>query len=592
MDLRRIGDGHLSPLDLEAIERNLLDRMKAIYNDILALRDLNVAPGRNRLTHKMLYNDILPESAKAYSEMNSLDVIRQVSEHDRKLRGGLPAIVADGEDVDIYFEVGAVDDNETLDATAGAYGMRSGQAQEMEVVVRYEGDSASPITLTHVSDTATTETIENIGSESWYFLISNMANPLSGITEYYFSQKVTPGSSTTLKSISIYLKRSSTGFTSAKLKCAIYTDYPNVINKPWPDSWTGLEQGIAPQIPNKKAEAEIDLDTGLSTTGEWVEIEFGAPYIRLSQGRTYHVVLWVPTAAGTAGGTLSLAYQSTGTYTGGFIQDFIPVSYDYWGFLTSGAEDMCLKIGELTETSATLATPSSYAGWQEASADVDLTLAHDLYEKSNLADFYVTVPDGVAINAIMLRDKASKGEAHWRADHVRTPHITNIRSRGASSKQIWLADGEGGTVWGSQLGYSFVPSYHSSTAWDGDAKSGADGIIDLSAVFGVPAGVKAVSARIAAIDETVDVIFRLSRDSSQLSNGISQRTQVANQYIHANGIVPCDANGDIYFSQSGELDGVSIEITGWWVGLIEGRVLADPDGNCILTPDGQFILVP
>ena len=30
-------------------------------------------------------------------------------------------------------------------------------------------------------------------------------------------------------------------------------------------------------------------------------------------------------------------------------------------------------------------------------------------------------------------------------------------------------------------------------------------------------------------------------------------------------IVPCDANGDIYFTQSGELDGVGLEITGYWI---------------------------
>jgi len=44
-------------------------------------------------------------------------------------------------------------------------------------------------------------------------------------------------------------------------------------------------------------------------------------------------------------------------------------------------------------------------------------------------------------------------------------------------------------------GLRFTPGYYTSTDWDGDAKPfDSSGIIDLSAVFGVPAGVKAVAA--------------------------------------------------------------------------------------------------
>ena len=118
---------------------------------------------------------------------------------------------------------------------------------------------------------------------------------------------------------------------------------------------------------------------------------------------------------------------------------------------------------------------------------------------------------------------------------------------------------------GGVLPMQFYLGYYTSAAWDGDAKNGADGVIDLSAAFGVPAGVKAVSVRFSAADETVGVIFRLSQDSDPTSYGVVQRTQVANIQIHVCGIVPCDANGDIYFSQSGELDTVGLEITGYWI---------------------------
>lgn len=114
-------------------------------------------------------------------------------------------------------------------------------------------------------------------------------------------------------------------------------------------------------------------------------------------------------------------------------------------------------------------------------------------------------------------------------------------------------------------GYIFYPEYATSEDWDGDAKDGADGIIDLSSAFSLPPYIKAISCRMRATDETVGVVFRLSKDSGDTGNGIVQTTQVASQGVHIAGIVPCDSNGDVYFSQSGELDAVTIEITGYFI---------------------------
>lgn len=143
---------------------------------------------------------------------------------------------------------------------------------------------------------------------------------------------------------------------------------------------------------------------------------------------------------------------------------------------------------------------------------------------------------------------------------------------------IWPSDGTGqgedgdlvftrtysGTTTNSLLNRPWLDGPYTSTSWDGDAKNGADGIIDLSADFSLPAGIKAISCRLSAADETVGVTFRLSKDSGATGNGIAQATQIANQAIFVSGIVPCDANGDIYFSQSGELDAVTIIVTGYW----------------------------
>ncbi len=99
-----------------------------------------------------------------------------------------------------------------------------------------------------------------------------------------------------------------------------------------------------------------------------------------------------------------------------------------------------------------------------------------------------------------------------------------------------------------------------SVDWTGDAKTVADnGVIDLSAVFGAPAGIKAAHCIIYVADGTPDVGFRLGSEAGQTLFG--QRTQVANiRNINA-GWVPCDANGDITALFTGDIDLVSLFIT-------------------------------
>lgn len=102
-----------------------------------------------------------------------------------------------------------------------------------------------------------------------------------------------------------------------------------------------------------------------------------------------------------------------------------------------------------------------------------------------------------------------------------------------------------------------------STSWDGDAKAAADdGIIDLSAVFGVPANAKAVLVRMTARDETAGVVISLSPTGTP-QYALVVRTVVANAYDDASGWVPCDANGDIYFYIADEVDNLFLEIWGY-----------------------------
>ena len=123
-------------------------------------------------------------------------------------------------------------------------------------------------------------------------------------------------------------------------------------------------------------------------------------------------------------------------------------------------------------------------------------------------------------------------------------------------------------------GWHFLTTPLTSTSWDGDARSTtAKTKIDLSAVFGVPAGVKAVLVRLTARDSGSSAGYcqlGLSPNSTAGSVAVQAYLQgVANDvYVTANGIVPCDSGGDIYYqitaSGTGTLDAV-IEIWGYWL---------------------------
>ena len=111
-----------------------------------------------------------------------------------------------------------------------------------------------------------------------------------------------------------------------------------------------------------------------------------------------------------------------------------------------------------------------------------------------------------------------------------------------------------------------------STSWDGDARSTtAKTKIDLSEVFGVPAGIKAVLVGVKVRDEasqTADTYLLLSPNDTKWS-GISTNPQYTNdRYNRTVIVVPCDENGDIYYeivaSGANTFD-VILEIWGYWL---------------------------
>jgi hypothetical protein len=123
--------------------------------------------------------------------------------------------------------------------------------------------------------------------------------------------------------------------------------------------------------------------------------------------------------------------------------------------------------------------------------------------------------------------------------------------------------------------YGFVPlaAPLTSTSWDGDARSTTGKTkIDLSAVFGAPAGVKAVLCDVAIRDSgsaAGDCYLVLSPNATSGSGLLTDCSGQANDSWERDSlIVPCDANGDIYFqnaaSDASTMD-VYLTIWGYWI---------------------------
>jgi hypothetical protein len=124
-------------------------------------------------------------------------------------------------------------------------------------------------------------------------------------------------------------------------------------------------------------------------------------------------------------------------------------------------------------------------------------------------------------------------------------------------------------------GVTFVPltTPLTSTSWDGDSFSTtAKTKIDLSAVFGVPAGVKAVDVLVNIKDSGsvgTYCFLILSPNDTHLQGKIFKADRAINNELSpASALIPCDSNGDIYYqivaSGSGTMD-ITMQIWGYWI---------------------------
>lgn len=117
----------------------------------------------------------------------------------------------------------------------------------------------------------------------------------------------------------------------------------------------------------------------------------------------------------------------------------------------------------------------------------------------------------------------------------------------------------------------YLTTQLTSTSWDNDAKTSANnGTLDLSALFGVPAGVKAVliSLTVYTVDADNAQDNVLIRPDNDGSSAAPVNLLLTNEGYQGTGAhwCPCDANGDIYFSttvSAGDTANMWIEIWGY-----------------------------
>jgi len=121
----------------------------------------------------------------------------------------------------------------------------------------------------------------------------------------------------------------------------------------------------------------------------------------------------------------------------------------------------------------------------------------------------------------------------------------------------------------------FVPllTWATSGSFDGDSFSTVGKtLIDLSAIFGLPAGIKAILANIYFRDSgsATNAVWVVLSPNNTAGEGLyTYISGIPNDNYHGETlIVPCDANGDIYYqinaSGASTLD-LYIRIWGYWL---------------------------
>ena len=140
------------------------------------------------------------------------------------------------------------------------------------------------------------------------------------------------------------------------------------------------------------------------------------------------------------------------------------------------------------------------------------------------------------------------------ANHNHSGVYLPVSGKAADADKL---DGLDSTAFGRPV---FLTTPKTGSAWSNATKTTADrAIVDLSAAFGVPAGIKAVLMSVQTQASAANAYIRYG-PTATYNYALVCRTGVANAIEHAYGIIPCDENGDIYCYPSTTIAGVYVYV--------------------------------
>lgn len=121
-------------------------------------------------------------------------------------------------------------------------------------------------------------------------------------------------------------------------------------------------------------------------------------------------------------------------------------------------------------------------------------------------------------------------------------------------------------------GWHFLTTSLTSTSWNGNSFSTTSKtLIDLSSVFGAPAGIKAILAEHSIKDTgssngTCRLV--LSPNNVDMTGVHLMGSPTNGHFATSNAIIPCDANGDIYYqivASGTNTMTIYFQILGYWL---------------------------
>ena len=264
--------------------------------------------------------------------------------------------------------------------------------------------------------------------------------------------------------------------------------------------------------------------------------------------------------------------DSTGLY--GLASNVLQAKFDaVTGKITAGGGKHVFNSDGYTIDASGGQVASSWIAWRDGATHV-----LDVGAYKDLGVYFPTISTSASIlylDAASLVDVGTNLSVHGEVTAQGRVNVNGATDNAAYALNVTGVVNVGNLFTNGYRAYVFVPldTPLTSTSFDGDAFStvGTSTLIDLSAVFGVPAGAKAVLADVAIRDSAAWGAgeYRLDLGPSSTYYYAFRAACYGGDLLgRGQGVVPCDANGDVYYqtaaSGAGTLD-VTVRIWGYWI---------------------------